>query len=415
MSIKSRVADWGIDIITFLTTVVFQYLLLRLISHAVNHKSYIHICTHTTATAPTIMNGIPFNQRSRQHGNETVDVRLPKMRDCSMRSADTLCTVSSSMSEYEMEELEVLRTATSLQVNDGITWNTKITFDTTRNSCEDDNEVDSVVSHVSSLSGNHITTEASTSTDTDDRERIPPHIIGINRAENDDDDDDMSFAPLDDDDDDSSFAPLEDDETSLDTQHKTTVEQEECPSDEEADDDDNNNFIHHPHDRKMKPNTTSPIEESQNEPTHSLADSSNDNTNYYNDKQFIQQKTLPGLNNSYKVVCVSFLEYNIATSVACKVLDESFRMLRPGGLLYVIDQGGCTVKKHPTMRQWLSRVRDPTVKHLVYEIETRAILHANGFGHRKLDDNNDATTIQNNCDNDDWEDEEIVRWIGIKQ
>lgn len=366
------------------------------------------------------MTSIHFNRRSTQRDNATVTVRLPKMRtDCSTRSAATLSTVSSSVSEYEIEENDVLRTMPS-QENNGIVCNTNITFDNIRNNYDEDNDVDSVVSHISSSYEDNMTTNSRLA---DDRGRIPPHLSGDSHVEN-DNDDDTSFAPLDDDDD--SFAPLEDDhdEHSFESQNHRNTDSQECPSDEEGDNqyEEDKNFIHHhQHDRKKESYSKSPMEESHEftpAVEHANSANANDDTNCYNEKQFIQQKTLPGLNNSYKVVCVSFMEYNIATSVACKVLDESLRMLRPGGLLYVIDKGGCTVKKHPTMRQWLSRVRDPTVKHLIYEIETRAILQANGFVHRKLDENNDATTIQtdnNNADDDNWEDEEIVRWIGIKQ
>jgi hypothetical protein len=362
------------------------------------------------------MRSIQFNRSSIQHDHKTEAVRLPKMRDCSTRSAATLSTVSSSVSEYDIEEAVMLTTTTPSQRNDGIVCNTNITFDKTRNSYDEDNDVDSVVSHVSSSYNDNTTAHSHIA---DNRVRIPPHVNGDSHAEN-DNDDDISFAPLDDDDDDSSFAPVEDDhnENSFEPQYHRNTDQQECPSDEEGDEnEDNENFIHRQlHDPKKEPYSKSQMEESHQRKKDENANSCgimNDGANRYNEKQFIQQKTLPGLNNSYKVVCVSFMEYDIATSVACKVLDESLRMLRPGGLLYVIDKGGCTVKKHPTMRQWLSRVRDPTVKHLIYEIETRAILQANGFVHRKLDENNDATTVLS--DDDDWEDEEIVRWIGIKQ
>jgi hypothetical protein len=355
-----------------------------------------------------------INRKSLQDENHSTDVCLPKMRDRSARSAATSSTVSSSMSDYDIEEVDITATTTPPYDKDGITCNTNVIFNNTRNSCSEDNDVDSVVSHVSSLSG-HMTTPVNASMvhgDTDAM-RIPLHICSDRQDEN--DDDDLSFAPLDDDDEDSSFAPLDDDnddETSFEEQHQNS-DQQDCPSDEEGDDNNGGNFIHRQLDRTKICNAKSSRDHSQLTNEDNNVTTSIEDVNCFNETQFIQQKALPGLNNSYKVVCVSFMEYNIATSVACKVLDEALRMLRPGGLLYVIDKGGCTVKKHPTMRQWLSRVRDPTVKHLIYEIETRAILQANGFVHTKLDENNDATTV--NTDAEDWEDEEIVRWIGIKQ
>jgi hypothetical protein len=315
----------------------------------------------------------------------------PKMRDSSAKSSATISTVSSSMSDYDIEEIDATAATLTPHENNGLTCNRNVTFCNTRRSCIIDNDFDSesVVSHVSSLSG-HMPTSTTASSDVETI-RLPLHISSV--SQDDSDDDDLSFAPLDDDDEDSSFVCLDDGfETIHDTQDENG-NQQECPSDEES----NGNYGNSTYQRLDRAHTTSFMKD----------------VNNVNEENFIQQKTLPGLNNSYKVVCVSFMEYNVATSVACKVLDESLRMLRPGGLLYVIDKGGCTVKKHPTMRQWLSRVRDPTVKHLVYEIETRAILQANGFVHRKLDENNDATT--ENTDDGDWEDEEIVRWIGIKQ
>ena len=361
-----------------------------------------------------------------QHDNKTTrstDVRSPKLRDASTRSEATSSTVSSSMSDCDIEEIDTFTTTSSFE-NDGITCNTNITFSSSRNCCDENNDDDSVVSHVSSLSG-HMPKSAKPSKlyDATDNRQIPllinrdvhDDIINNNNNNDDDDDDELSFAPLDEGDEDStgSFAPLEDDDDDNDDETRFEAQSDpECPSDEEGNVDDENVVYRKP-DRTTKHKIEFQIEHAHYIKEHENTATSVDDVNCFNEKQFIQQKTLPGLNNSYKVVCVSFMEYNIATSVACKVLDESLRMLRPGGLLYVIDKGGGTVKKHPTMRQWLSRVRDPTVKHLIYEIETRAVLQANGFVHRKLDENNDTAAA--NTDDGDWEDEEIVRWIGIKQ
>jgi hypothetical protein len=118
----------------------------------------------------------------------------------------------------------------------------------------------------------------------------------------------------------------------------------------------------------------------------------------------VQPKSLPAPTNTYKVVCLSFLEPNIATSVSSKVFDESLRMLKKGGLLYVVDKGGCTVKKNPKMRQMLMRVMDPTVKHKVHDIETREILQTNGF----------STTVDDNNNSSEEVEDELVRWMGIK-
>jgi hypothetical protein len=214
-----------------------------------------------------------------------------------------------------------------------------------------------------------------------------------------DDGDDLSFAPLADNDD-------------IDEQRINNDEDisQFCPSDEEFE----CNSVHEcqtKNNHRRNEIFDIDILQKQQPGERTGSETNEKHVHVFNEDNFAQPKKLPGSNNMYKVVCVSFLEYNVATSVACKVLDESFRMLRPGGLLYVIDKGGCTVQKHPTMRQWLTRIRDPTVKHLVHEIETRAILQVNGFVHTTLDENN---TNSNDGLNNDWDSDEIARWMGIK-
>jgi hypothetical protein len=198
--------------------------------------------------------------------------------------------------------------------------------------------------------------------------------------------DNNSYQPdLDDSDDDSSFAPLEDDDD------PTEADLNSLPD-----------FTSQPD----PPSTNVDIDSATAQPQVCSTDPQQTvDSDNLNEDNFVQPKTLPGLSSSHKMVCVSFLEPNVATAVACQVLDEAFRMLRPGGLLYVIDKGGNTVRKHPTMRQWLTRVRNPTVKHFIYEIETRAILQANGLG---------QTTLDENHKNDTWNNDDMVRWVGIK-
>jgi hypothetical protein len=196
---------------------------------------------------------------------------------------------------------------------------------------------------------------------------------------------------LDDSDDDASFAPLEDDDEPPEADFHSFAD---CT-------------------RPTDPSTNVTIDSvsPQSQVHYSAGTQPKVDNDHFNEENFVPPKTLPGLSNSHKMVCVSFLEPHVATAVACQVLDESYRMLRPGGLLYVIDKGGCTVRKHPTMFQWLTRVRDPTVKHFIYEIETRAILQANGLGHATLDENH-----QNGAEDDasSWGNDDIVRWVGIK-
>lgn len=76
---------------------------------------------------------------------------------------------------------------------------------------------------------------------------------------------------------------------------------------------------------------------------------------------------------------MSFLEANLAISVASNVADEAIRLLRPGGLLYVVDGYGI-VRKIPNLKQFLTLVDDvPSVKIKIHDIETQEILRNNGF------------------------------------
>jgi hypothetical protein len=114
-------------------------------------------------------------------------------------------------------------------------------------------------------------------------------------------------------------------------------------------------------------------------------------------ESFVYEKSLPSPTATYRVVCLSFLGEDIATSVASTVFDDSLRMLKPGGLLYVVDVSGRTVTKVPKMRQMLSRVTEPSVKHAVHDIHTKEILRVNGFS----------------CDKT--QQDVIVRWMGKKE
>jgi len=85
----------------------------------------------------------------------------------------------------------------------------------------------------------------------------------------------------------------------------------------------------------------------------------------------VEPKSLPSPSGSYKVICLSFLEPDIATSVASTVAKEALRMLRSGGLLYVVDGHGI-VRKLPILRQLLRRcdTEEHTVEFKVrYEVQ----------------------------------------------
>jgi len=113
--------------------------------------------------------------------------------------------------------------------------------------------------------------------------------------------------------------------------------------------------------------------------------------------QQVLQKTLPAPSGAYKVICLSFLEPDISTSVASTVTEEALRLLQSGGLLYVVDGQGI-VPKLPVLRQLLRRISTaeaPSVQLTVHEIELREIVHNHGFA---------APTLGHT----------VTRWIGTK-
>jgi hypothetical protein len=92
----------------------------------------------------------------------------------------------------------------------------------------------------------------------------------------------------------------------------------------------------------------------------------------------IVPKTIPAPDGMYKVVCLSFLDEGATVPVAANAFEESWRMLAPGGLLYVVDNRA-VVARVPKMRQMLSRVVQPSARLKSHDTRTRKILEANGF------------------------------------
>jgi hypothetical protein len=111
----------------------------------------------------------------------------------------------------------------------------------------------------------------------------------------------------------------------------------------------------------------------------------------------IVPKTIPVPDRTYKVVCLSLLDDGATAPIAAQVFDESWRMLAPGGFLYVVDNRAI-VSKVPKMRQMLSRVIQPTPTLKSHDTRTREILEANGF-------DPDTGFLDNG---------KVVRWIAIK-
>jgi hypothetical protein len=111
----------------------------------------------------------------------------------------------------------------------------------------------------------------------------------------------------------------------------------------------------------------------------------------------IVPKTIPAPDGTYKVVCLSFLDESATAPIASQVFDESWRMLAPGGLLYVVDNRA-VVCKVPKMRQMLSRVIQPTATLQSHDVRTREIVKANGF-------DTDTSFLEGN---------KVVRWAATK-
>lgn len=107
----------------------------------------------------------------------------------------------------------------------------------------------------------------------------------------------------------------------------------------------------------------------------------------------IEPKTIPIPENTYKVVCLSFLDKSATAPIASRVFDESWRTLAPGGLLYVVDNRGI-VSKVPKMRQMLSRVIQPTSRLKSHDARIREIVEANGLENAFAG--------------------KVVRWMGMK-
>jgi hypothetical protein len=111
----------------------------------------------------------------------------------------------------------------------------------------------------------------------------------------------------------------------------------------------------------------------------------------------IVPKTIPVPDRSYQVVCLSLLDEGATAPIAAKVFDESWRMLAPGGYLYVVDNRAI-VSKVPQMRQMLARVIQPTPTLKSHDTRTREILEANGF----------------DTDTGFLDSSKVVRWIATK-
>jgi len=98
---------------------------------------------------------------------------------------------------------------------------------------------------------------------------------------------------------------------------------------------------------------------------------------------------------TYGEVSLSFVGSGFTTKVAEDVFSQALDILRPGGLMYVVDLEGNTVNKSDAMRDFLMRLPDSSsFKH--HDIQTDSIVKKGGKGTFSRDD------------------PRIYRWIGIK-
>ena len=119
---------------------------------------------------------------------------------------------------------------------------------------------------------------------------------------------------------------------------------------------------------------------------------------------FVYPKTIPSPSNTYKIVSLSFLDFDktIPSGVILRTFEESWRMVKPnGGILYVVDFDGDVVQKHPRIRQTLRKLPNTQkTKYEEHENEVCRILDNNGFGA----DGNIS-----------FQGRRVTRWIGVKR
>lgn len=92
-----------------------------------------------------------------------------------------------------------------------------------------------------------------------------------------------------------------------------------------------------------------------------------------------ETQKMPSPSESYSVVSLSFLAPNIPSDVSKRVFKEALRITKPGGLIYVVDIHGETVKRVSLMKQSLSRIPDDEV-----EAQNRTINEDAAFGHLRI-------------------------------
>ena len=89
-------------------------------------------------------------------------------------------------------------------------------------------------------------------------------------------------------------------------------------------------------------------------------------------------ETLSFPSDSYDVVSISYLLHEVPTETARQVLNEAFRVLRPGGTLSIVDLSGARIKNLPQIRRHLFELTEPHIRQY-YKTDIMKILADHGF------------------------------------
>ena len=89
-------------------------------------------------------------------------------------------------------------------------------------------------------------------------------------------------------------------------------------------------------------------------------------------------ETLSFPSDSYDVVSISYLLHEVPTETARQVLNEAFRVLRPGGTLSIVDLSGSRIKNLPQIRRHLFELTEPHIRQY-YKTDIMKILADHGF------------------------------------
>uniref|UniRef100_A0A7S1UV11 Methyltransferase type 11 domain-containing protein n=1 Tax=Grammatophora oceanica TaxID=210454 RepID=A0A7S1UV11_9STRA len=115
--------------------------------------------------------------------------------------------------------------------------------------------------------------------------------------------------------------------------------------------------------------------------------------------QHAYAEDMPYASNSLDIVTVSFLIHELPPPVIRQVMEEAYRVLKPGGVLAILDLDASTVKSLPPLRRFLFEVSEPHIhQYTSAKTNVHEFMKDAGFQH---------TTYEMN-------DPMNARWIGQK-